>query len=698
MSLAAVMTTAGCDKVSNGDKTPETSGDELVFKAQLEETKVTVDGAGKCSWEKDDAIKIFWLDAGGSEHSVSATAQTAGASTTFSAVVDEADYYYAVYPASVTASLSSAGVLSVEIPSVQDGTMGNAQICVAKTSRADLALSFKHAVSLLKFENDRTDIVRADIVAKESVMLSGSVECTFGSSLTVGDATSREVSATLNGAGTYYVAVPGGVVASAIALRLSTSDPTVVLPAVNIKPAAGLTFTRSHILNFGRVDNRIVTDYYLAEDGSGTGLNSSSPASFTLLREMAASDVYSNRIIAGTTFHLAAGIYTPGGVLDLNPDESAPFSIIGENKSSTSISGGGSAQILKLQGNARVSLQKLTLRSGKSANGGAIYMNGGVLDAEDCNFTSNTATTSAGVIYATGTSDASFDACSFLSNSCSGSSNGPSVAMLWGNAFLKINGCYFGSYSAANRAVINSQGTSVVFICGSSFNNNSNTASSTYASVLHAAGAGAAIHNTTFYQNNGKEDSKPRNNCECITASTHLILTNNTFYEYFQANRGVIAGMAAKQGVLFNNIVLNNYSGTVFYFSSAGFKFTSYGHNIYRNITDYRTGDDKIGIPAATGDISGVAADILSGRTWDGTNHVYSWNGSLTSGSLTKATPSELEPAIRAMTQTVANTVIGSGTQLGAAFWAWISSLGATTVDQLGNPRGDAWWPGAYQN
>ena len=699
ISIATLFAMVSCEKVATSDNNTVQEDDTLItFNAQIAKTRVTVAGDGKCSWEKDDEIKIFWLDGSGNAHSTTAVAKEAGSSTSFSAAVDAADYYYAVYPSSATATLSAGGSLTVTIPSSQDGTLAHADICAAKTSAADLSFTFQHIVSLLKFENNRADIVRADVVAKENVCLSGSVECTFGASLSVGSADTRGVSATLNGAGTYYIAIAGGVEASAIAVKLSTSDPAVVIPAVNIEPTGGLSFTRAHILNVGRIDDRIITDYYIATDGSGNGLLESTPAPFSLLTTLAGNDVYRNRVIAGTTVHLAGGTYTPAVVLSLNPEESAPFTIKGEDGGTSIISGGGSTQILKTQGIADVHLEKLTLKSGSASQGGALYMNGGKVEANDCTFSSNTASGNAAVLYATGTSDVSFTDCSFVSNSCTGSSNAPSVAMLWGNAFLKVNGCYFGSNTAANRAVINSQGTSVVFISNSAFNNNSNTAASTYASVIHAAGAGAAIHNSTFNQNNAKDGSAPRNNCECITAATNLILTNNTFYEYFQSNRGVIAGTAAKEGILFNNVVLNNYSGTVFYFSSAGFKFTSYGHNIYRNITDYRTGDAKIGIPAASGDIAGVDKTILSGGAWNGTNHVYAWNGTLTSGTLTKATATELEPAIKAMTQTVGNTVVGAGTQLGTAFWNWINSIGATTTDQLGTDRGSSWWPGAYQN
>lgn len=669
---------------------------ELSFTATLDNAvKSTVDASGKCSWEEGDQIKICWLD-GSSMNSAVATAQSAGATTTFTATVEDAAEYYAVYPSSVSASLDASGKLTLTNPVSQDGSYAKAAISAAFTTRESLSFAFKQAVSLLKFEIQRTDVTSVDIVAKDGANLSGDFTCTFeGQAISVVGASEPSVSASISGAGTYYVAIAAGVNTPAVAIRMNKSGE--VIPAVAVAPSAGLNFARATIKNVGRIDDRVVTDYYISPSGTGNGLSQSTPAGKSLLTSLAANDIYSNYVIAGTTFHMLEGTHTFTAALDLNPVVECLFTIKGEGTAKLVAS--GSVNFLKTQGSASVVLEDLTFNSFNGWQGGVLFMNGGKLTARNCNFGSNAgrgSSNGAGVIYATGASDASFSGCQFLSNKCEVNGNAPSVAMLYGNAFLKFDGCYFGSNSAVNRAVINSQGTSVVFINGCAFNNNSNTAASTYASVIHAGGAGVCVNNSTFYQNNGKADSKPLNNCECITASANMIITNSTFYEYFQANRGVIACTAAKKGVLFNNVILGNYSGTVLYFSSNNYTMTSLGHNIYRSITDYRTGDYKIGLPAATGDISGVAANVLGGGSWNSTSHVYSWNGSLTSGTLVKAASSEFEPAVKAMSETQSNTVLGSG-KLGDKFWGWLSSINATGVDQLGTSRGDSWWPGAYQ-
>lgn len=669
---------------------------ELNFTASLDTSvKSTVDAEGKCSWEAGDGIKICWYD-GTSMKSATATAASAGATTTFTATVEDAPVYYAVYPASVSVSLNDAGELTVTNPGSQDGTYANAAISAACTARENLSFAFKHIVSLLKFEIQRSDITGVDIVAKDGAKLSGDAVCTFeGTDITVGTATETSVSASINGAGTYYVAISAAAVTPAVAVRMNKSGE--VIPAVAVAPSAGLNLARATINNLGRIDNRVVTDYYISSDGSGNGLSQSTPAGLSLLTSLAANDIYSNYVIAGTTFHMLAGTHTFAAALDLNPVVECPFTIKGEGAAKLVAS--GNVNLLKTQGRASVTLKDLTVNSFKGWQGGALYMNGGKLVADNCSFGSNTgrgSSNGAGVIYATGTSDASFSGCQFLSNKCEVNGNAPSVAMLYGNAFLKFDGCYFGSNSAVNRAVINSQGTSVVFINGCAFNNNSNTAAGTYASAIHAGGSGVCVNNSTFYQNNGKADSKPLNNCECITAAANMIITNSTFYEYFQSERGVIACTAAKKGVLFNNVILGNYSGTVLYFTSGNYIMTSLGHNIYRSITDYRKGDAKIGLPAAIGDISGVAANVLGSGSWNAATHVYAWNGSLSSGTLVKASSSEFEPAVKAMTESQGNTVLGSG-KLGDKFWAWLTSINAVSVDQLGTPRGESWWPGAYQ-
>lgn len=665
------------------------------------EMKTTISDGGKCLWEAGDQIKIMCLDSEGTQKNVTATVPTAGTTTKVTATVESADYYYAVYPAAIDAVLDQTGKVTFTVPATTDGTLKNAMICLAKTSKEDASFSFQHAVSLLSFEIQRTDVKSVSIVTKESSKLSGKVECTFESgSIVTGAAETSSINVTVGGAGKYYAPIPEGVSTTALALKMKTSNADEYIPAVNVVPSSTLTFSRNALKNLGRIDNRVITDYYYSVDGTGSGKEPSSPAGLSNFKAMLANNAYQNSISDGATFHFAAGTYVFDAAISVSPVSSCHFNIVGAGTGTdgTIFSGNSKTNFFKLAANTILSISSLKMTSGKSAdNGGAIFINGGKLNIENCELSSNTAK-SGGVLYATGTADVDITNCNFFSNTSSGTSNAPSVAMLWQNAFVKFNGCAFGSNTASDRAVINSQGTSLVFLNACAFNNNKNSAASTYASAIHAGGAGFAINNSTFYQNNGKgSDNKPYNNCECINAVTNMVIANTTFYEYFQTNRGVIASTAAKKGVLFNDIILGNWTGAVLYFSSANYNMTSKGHNIYMTISDYRTGEAKIGLPAATGDIAGTTKDVLNGATWDSTNRVYKWNGTLKTGTLTKATPSEFEPAVKSMTETVSNTVVGSGTQLGNAFWNWLVSISATTTDQLGNQRGSEWWPGSYQ-
>lgn len=696
------MTAVSCATEIVGQE-KETVSDELLcpvdmtFNVDIDNTKTVLGDAGKCSFENGDQIKILCLDATETVKSTVAAVTVEDGVATISATVEDSNNYYAVYPANVSVALAKDGTLTVTDPVSQKGTFADASICVARTAKSEPSFSFKHAVGMLKFSIERTDVASVDIVAKGGANLAGDLVCTFTQDgVTIAGGSEPSINAKVSGAGTYYVAIAPGAEAPALAIRMNISGELV--PAVNVVPAEPIVFERAAISNVGRIDNRVITDYYISGSGEGNGLSAATPAGFSLLSTLASNDIYSNYVIAGTSFHILEGTHTVKTILDLNPVTASPFTIQGEGN--VTLNQNSNINFVKTQGAADVTLKNIKFSSFKGYQGGVLYMNGGRIFAQNCIFSSNTdriGSSGAGVIRATGNSDATFTNCEFLSNTCTGSSDSPSVAMLFGNAFMKFNGCYFGSNTATNRAVINAQGTSVVFLNACSFNNNKNTAAATYASVIHAAGNGVCVNSCTFYQNNGKADGKPLNNTECITASANMIITNSTFYEYFQQNRSVIAGIAAKKGIIFNDVVLNNYSGSVFYFSSAGYKFTSCGHNIYRTVTDYRADDAKIGIPAATGDVSGVAVNILSGGKWDNTLRCYTWDGTFSSGSLTKAAASEFETAVKAMTESVSNTVTGSG-KLGDLFWNWLISINAADKDQLGTSRGTTdWWPGSYQ-
>ena len=102
----------------------------------------------------------------------------------------------------------------------------------------------------------------------------------------------------------------------------------------------------------------------------------------------------------------------------------------------------------------------------------------------------------------------------------------------------------------------------------------------------------------------------------------------------------------------------------------------------------------EVGLVANTNNVTDATLATLTGGAYDTTNNVYTWNGP--ASGFAKMSPSEFETALKSVTVNNGNTVING--ELGTAFYNWLSEIGAIGKDALGNNRGAAWWPGAYQN
>jgi len=702
----------------------------------------------KTEWVKNEKIFIFW-DKGSTE----AAAASDGKTAEFPASIDSAKIYFALYPSTTSVSYDkSTAIVSYTVAEKQGGYITRTGLSYASATLSNPSFKFQSIIPTFKFKVDREDATSVFLRLVSGEAISGKVDISFKGqqpSISAPFNTAFEIEVSVDGSGTYYVAtLPGIDISKGVLMRYSKNGE--YFPATLVENLG--TVSPSEIKDLGAVGN--ISEIKIANAEDVLKMRDMLHVPSVKVGEKAQYDSLGaiNRgwIVNGMTFKIEPGTYYPlgtdaekGAVIDMEYwyygdlyDSPVKVAIEGSDPSQCIFSGGVDQDktkgtgLFKVQDYAGLDLKNLTLcdtyRPG-NVKGGAIQISsktkcsatvencvfnnnnvlengggaiglvdGGILEVKDSKFTNNTAA-NGGVIYSTAVSNISFENCEFDSNNGTGT-NGPSCVMLWGNAVAKFNKCTFTNNRAVNRAVINSQGTSVLFVNGCSFVNNSNTKDSSYASAIHAYGNFAGINNCTFYQNNTKSDNKPLNNSECISAGTDMIVSNCTFYEYFQANRGVLTGLTKdKNGYLFNNIVLNTYSGTAFYFSSAGYTFKSYGHNIYRNVTDYRTGSYKIGIPTQTGDIPGVAATILENGTFDSTEKVYKWSGNLTSGTLVKAEATEFETCVKAFETALTNSQL-AGVQAGDAFWSWITDLGVEAKDQLGNSRGqNNWWPGSYQ-
>jgi len=702
----------------------------------------------KTEWNKDEKILIFW-GKGSSE----AVAVEGGKTAQFSAKVDSADSYCALYPSTANVKYDKeTGIVSYNVAAAQGGYISRTGLSYAKATVANPNFTFESIIPTYKFTVTKEDATSVFFRLVSGDAVSGKVDISFKGQnpvFSVPSETSSEIEVSVDGSGAYYVAfLPGVDPTKGILMRYSKN---------------GEYFPATLVENPGAVAPATVKD--LGEVGAVTQIAVSSQADIEKMRDIlhcpstkveekyiydSLQVITKGWIANGLTFNIAPGTYFPlgtsaenGALIDMEYwyygeryGSPVKVSIIGTDKSQCLLSGGVDTDktkgtgLFKVQDYSGLTIKNITLcntfRPGKikggaiqissktkcSVNiedcifdnnnvledgGGAIGMvDGGILKVKNSKFTNNTASFG-GAIYGTGVSDLSFENCEFSGNTSVGSSNAPSCVIMWGDSYARFNKCLFSGNVASNRAVINSQSKSVLFLNACTFEKNNNKSESTYASAVLAGGNFAAINNCTFFKNNINNTSNaPLNNTECLTASTDLILANTTFYEYFQANRTVITGaIAGKKGFLFNNIILNTYSNNVIYFLSAGYDFKSYGHNVYMNVTDFRTG--KPGIVAGAGDKTGVVKTILANGSYDNTDKVYKWSGSLTEGTLEKASASDFETCVKAFDTALTNSQL-SGVKAGDAFWAWITELGVEKKDQLGTSRGtNNWWPGSYQ-
>ena len=181
--LSVALLAAACSKA---EKPAETTVDlpepqapatkTIVFSAAFGESPVTMTQLSGTSvlWIAGDGIKILW-DGG----STTALADAGGATANFSASVDAASEYFAVYPSSASATLS-AGVLTVGIPSEQHGTFEDANIAIAKTT--DHTLSFKNLCALGKITLSRSDIAKVVFRGQNGENLAGDASLNINAS------------------------------------------------------------------------------------------------------------------------------------------------------------------------------------------------------------------------------------------------------------------------------------------------------------------------------------------------------------------------------------------------------------------------------------------------------------------------------------------------------------------------------------
>lgn len=406
----------------------------LTFEASPS-TKVSIDETGKASWEKGDRIKIISLDATGKPKAVvsdEVVIDAAGAGR-FTATVEASDLYYAVYPSTLEVSLTQAEgaepIFAVEFSSTPTAKtkISDAAYYAAKTTAETKYLDFRTISTILEVKTGMSDAtgILFSSYGEGISSCSGIIPVNFDSegkvSLSEPETSSPTLTFGIAGAGTYYLPLPGnGKIASdangdGFVLCLCKNDGKCT---ASYYPKA-LELKAGKIYNFkDNVESKIVSDYYLSVDGTGTGLVEDSPLAFANLKNLPAfksNTAASAMMRNGVTIHLAGGTYTTPLWTYATTD--------GADKCKLTISGSAdeaAPTVFKTKASSKFVDSNLTTRienvnfSGCTAV--ALIASCGNLELENCKFTSNVTTGNGSAITVNTNAFVSAKSCEFSGN------------------------------------------------------------------------------------------------------------------------------------------------------------------------------------------------------------------------------------------------------------------------------------------
>lgn len=472
----------------------------LTFEASPS-TKVSIDETGKASWENGDRIKIISLDATGKPKAVvsdEVVIDAAGVGR-FTATVEASDLYYAVYPSTLEVSLTQAEgaepIFAVEFSSTPTAKtkISDAAYYAAKTTAETKYLDFRTISTILEVKTGMSDAtgILFSSYGEGIISCSGIIPVNFDSegkvSLSEPETSSPTLTFGIAGAGTYYLPLPGnGKIASD-----ANGDGFVLCLCKNDGKYTASYYPKALELKAGKiygfrdnVESKIVSDYYLSVDGTGTGLAADSPLAFANLKNLPAfksNTAASAMMRNGVTIHLAGGTYTRPLWTYETTD--------GADECKLTISGSAdeaAPTVFKTKASSKFADSNLTARienvnfSGCTAV--ALIASCGSLTLENCKFTSNVA-----------------------------KKNGSAITVNT-NAFVSAKSCEFSGNKAENGAglcvtppnpVVSRKDDEIIFTCEDClFSKNEVTGRGAAVLIAQAATGGQVRFNNCRFENN----------------------------------------------------------------------------------------------------------------------------------------------------------------------------------------------------
>lgn len=710
--------------------------------------EVVTDGEGNKTqpvlWESDDEIKLLYV-VDGTEYSVKVTPKSLnGRTAVFEAEVPETgvDTYYAVYPSSATSTLTmkegESGELKVGIATTT-GTFKKANIMVAKCTASVPQLNFKHACSIVKFTT-------GDVAPGEVFFYSGDRTYNRGydfvnfdsnnSIASIATATANDKYSTVRASEPntdYYMALwPDYTLNDGFIIAFRTSSYTGTQDGWRVAYyPEDLTLVRGQILDLGVIQNKIRTDYFVAEEAKGKKDGSSweNACDIAYVRNMFAKPAdadyaYAQQMkLENTNFWFAGDATFVFGTeaaprLDMcfaaaNKGNRCPINFYGGCTGTTGtdktrdpknhptvFSGNEKYAIFSVRNKTTLTLDGITLADARvaAANtydkfyGAALYV--GFIAEEDG-------------LYKNQLVFADYAPCVHVNN-CVICRNVEGSADLNGGVAINLQG---GKVYANNTDIIDNQNYnrgpvrvndsvlagSVLFMNSCKFSNNESYARG-YALALWAKSENCIVGlNNCNFQNNGllKANGQTTTSSGVVALSSPSVVLNNTIVESSALHRyGVgllrFASANATDEVLANNIIIdtNPNQKTSLYCSlycddPTKINLKDLGYNIVRNTYNVKTTKEMTLVDT---DLSGQTADGL-GLSFDNGLGYYTWSGNVEGFTYAKA-----EDMIAA---TKANSLVGD------SFHDWLVEIGAIVNGQFADCRGyyrqsDKMCPGAY--
>lgn len=628
-----------CAKVQSPEPSPESPAEnqeqsgkiEMEFSAISEAgTKTALgelsEGLRPITWVKDDEIKIYF-----NESFTTSKALSDGATTTFKANVDEAPAYYAVYPSSVESSLTD-GSVSVTIPAKPVASKDFGSIHYAAAIAKDGNLSFKNLCGFIRFEIRNPEIRSLIIRGAGDQLLAGKVSVSFDENGNIGTPSisggNSRIIATVAEAGVYYIPVlPGINLANGVGFRFYKEGDVASANAIEtgVFSLTPLSVSRSGIVDLGCIDERIVTDWYIAPtaQGTGDGLSAENAAAgVTFLRRLLAQDDTNDKTkdglakgygCIGVKVHAAAGEYDFGGeeIVVAWPGHTSAVGTTIEGAPGTLFKNSGNSRFFKLGAKAALTFNNLRFTGGKADMGGALYLGGD-------------------------------------------------------DATIKCDGCVFDGNLGSAVYLKNSSASAWFNSCVFTGNNSTPNSSSQYIgrAVLTAAGAATFFNNCTF----GEQVASEKCFGDVDIRSGKLIFANSTMIG--SASGGILRVHTGGGNALYlNSLVINkNGAKTAINYNSANGTFISRYVISGPPQNKYKTYIE--GTPSDI-DIANVKYVDIGSPAFDETDLVYKWDGKLTGYD-------------KRISATDAAELIKTSSP---EFHSWLNSINALDKDQLGNPR-----------